>query len=709
MRTRSLVALMLIALLGSACASGTTSPRAPSPVPSGAASAIAAHAMPGGSTAPVDDATWALAERIAAPAYTGDSTDAFKAALARAGIAVVADTSTDPATATPEVALTVLPSPVELLDFQAHALAVQAWGGAGWTGSELDSVVRLPADAPAGTPSMAQLLAAYAASAGTPGGAFARALLAGQDLKDPATVRFPGVVLFLFASDLASDGGRVPAPSPIPSAAVRLLPLAAGGPVVAAPAIDLTLLCSGPSGWIDAIVQNLEAALTKAMPPGIVGTVLGAALSWFIHIAAGLVKGLIDTFLAPVLTLIRGIAAIASGLAEQIASIIPFTVQVIAGHSDIAKGATFFLGSDPERGQYTAYVGAGDLPSWPDAVTTCAAAAGIALPDFTSKGVPLTFGPLEAPGDPLIRPTDQAVTTTATDDTGKAIWPFLTARDPGDPTGEQRNQFDYMPVAVHRPELDTLKTRLTDALLQPLWPILRSFVGALLAPVLNGIQDRLNSILDVRGRGPAILVYHDKATPTPSPSTAASSTGTASCTVTLPAGTYQGTITSDSTTIVSQGGITLGESGGDNSHATGPLTVTVAQDGTLGGNFQLTMLEHMVYEGLAQGTTDTTLQIQGAGVSGTLCSLTLTYASEIETACESTGHAHAPLDMCGSASDRKTITLAGLVPPMRLGPPTSVAGGTLTWSRSSENGHDFGFITGPAEAESTITVTLQGP
>jgi len=200
---------------------------------------------------------WALAERIAAPAHTGDSTDAFKAALARAGIAVVPDTSTDPATAILEVPLTGTPSPVELLDFQAHALAVQAWGGAGWTGAELDSVMPLPSDAPTGTPSIAQLLAGYAARAVTPGGAFARALLAGQDLRDPATVRFPAVVLFLFAADLATDGGRIIAPSASPSAGVRLLPLAAAGPVVAAPAIDLTLLCSGPSGWIDAVAQDL--------------------------------------------------------------------------------------------------------------------------------------------------------------------------------------------------------------------------------------------------------------------------------------------------------------------------------------------------------------------------------------------------------------------------------------------------------------------
>ena len=556
---RPLAIALALALLASACASGRTSPVAPGPSGS-PASAIVDHTLPTGATAPVDDATWTLAERIAAPAFTGGSIDAFKAALARSGIAVVADTSTDPATASPEVALGGLPSPIELLDFQAHALAVQAWAGATWSGAELDGLVPPPAGTPPGTPSMAQLVAGYAASAATAAGAFARALLAGQDLKDPATVRFPAVVLFLFASDLATDGGRVHVPAPSPSAAFQLLPLAGTEPMKAARAVDVGLLCSGPSGWIDAIVQNLEAALISAMPPGIVGGVLGGVLSWLIHVAAGLVKGLVDTFLAPVLTLIRGIAAIASGLAEQIASVMPFAVEVIAGHVDTTEGATFFLGRDPQRGQYTAYVSAGDLPSWPDAVARCAAAAGIDLPDFTSKDVPMTFGPLDAPGDPLLSPTDQAVTTMVTDETGRAVWPFLTARDPGDPTGEQRNQFDQMPVAVHRPELDTLKKRLTLSLLSPLPAILQPFVGALLQPVLDGIQDRLNSILDVRGRGPAIIVYHDAAPPTPSPSAVPSASG--ACAVTLPAGIYQGTLVVDSTTIVPPGHIDLGSQAG---------------------------------------------------------------------------------------------------------------------------------------------------
>ncbi|HEY2915764.1 MAG TPA: hypothetical protein VGI98_00985 [Candidatus Limnocylindrales bacterium] len=614
--TRRPVALALaIALIAGACGAVTTNPSGPRPSPSLAATAIAAHAVPAGATAAIDDATWALAERVTAPTYTSDATNAFKAALAAAGIAVVADASSDPAVAVPEVPLTGTTSPVELLDFQAHDLAVQTWGGSTWTGAELDGVAPLPADAPPGTPSLAQLLAAYAASAATPGGAFARALLAGQDLKNPPTLRFPAVVLFLFSSDLATDGGRIPAPGRSPSAAVRLLPLAAAGPIAAAPAVDLGLACSGPSGWIDAAVQDLEAALVSAMPSGIVGTVLGAALSWFLHVAAGVVKGLVDTFLAPVLTLIRGIAAIASGLAEQIASVMPFTVQVIAGHGDTTAGATFFLGSDPERGQYTAYVSAGDLPSWPDAVSTCAAAAGISLPDFTSKGVPVTFGPLDAPADPLLGPTDQAATTTATDETGKAVWPFLTARDPGDPTGEQRNQFDYMPVAVHRPELDTLKRRLTLTLLSPLPAILQPFVGALLAPVLNGIQDRLNTVLDVRGMGPAIIVYHDKAAPTPAPSPSATPSGSSACAVSPRPGTYAGTfeaqVDSPQPPVRDQYAVS------------GPVSLQIAVGGAVTGSFSAQVTHIYDLSGDIPEHMVSTWDMQAGRLQGSVCQLGL--------------------------------------------------------------------------------------
>ena len=355
-------------------------------------------------------------------------------------------------------------------------------------------------------------------------------------------------------------------------------------------------------------------------------------------------------------------------------TVLPYAVHVTTSGGGADGPGTFRLGTAPLRGTFTAQVTAGDLPDWPAVLATCAKAAGIALPQPNTKGVPLTWGPL-TPSAPLLGGTDQAATDMTTDDHATATWPFLVARDPGDAGGEEQDQIDRLAVAVHRPELDDARTRLTTALFGGIWAPIRPFVVAAFKPILDDLQGRLNALLDERGFGAANLIFHDKVPPTPSPSTASS--GSTACAANLPVGTYTGTITSKSTTIVPPGQIDLGESGGVNDTATGPLTVTVAPDGTIGGTFKMTMLEHHVYEGLAKGTTDTTIEQQGAGVSGTLCSLTLTFASETTTDCKATGHG-----TCGAVG--MTIPLAGLVPPLPMGAPTTVSAGTLTWSISTE-------------------------
>ncbi len=707
---RAVLALALVAaLLVAACGStpvatdagpqgsaGTSSSAGPSAsgLPAGA---IAARSVPGGATAPVDQATWALADRLSAATYTGDTTSALVDALARAGIAVVPNSSTDPATAVPEVPLAGTPSPVELLDFQAHALAVGAWAGAAWTGAELDQVVALPDGT--GAPPLSALLAAYAATADTPAGALARALLAGQDLTHPDDVRFPAVILVLFASDVATDGGRVAAPGPSPSTGTGavLLPLAGPRAGNARLAVDLGFICAGPSAWIDAIVGRVEQAISLAMPHNTVGAIITGAINWLIHIGVSVVKTLIEALTAPVLGIIRSIAAIATGLAEQIASLLPYAVHVSV--SGGTAGPAFVLRSEPEPGSFDVQVSAGDLPAWPAAIETCARAAGIALPDFTSKAVPLTFGPLQPSTGPLLGPAAGAVDQTTTDATGQAHWPFLTAVDPGDPKGPPLTQVDTMPVAVHRAELDELRARLTSALLGQVPTILRSYVAAILAPILDGIQGRLNVLLDARGHASAYLDYHGPKPPSPSPSAATAVAG--ACGVGLPAGTYAGTLTFESTTTVPPGTIDLGESGTTTDQGAGPVTVIVAPDGSLSGSFQETLTTHQVFEGPGKGSTDTTMDLQGAGVSGTLCQLTLSFASEVITSCRAMGYA-----TCGSVG--RTIPLAGLVPALPLGAPTS-AGGTLTWTVHSSSGFDNSDLGVSAKVDSTTTLTLRGP
>ncbi len=705
--SRWAVVLAIGLMVGACGTSPATSPAAASPSP-GTARSVSAHLAPTGATAPIDPAAWDLADRLTAADYTADTTSALVAALARAGVGTYAD----PSSLAPEVPLTAAASPLELLDFQAHALAVGVWTGASWSGAELDSLMPIPAGSTDAAPASV-LLASYVAAVNSPGAALSRAVMAGQDLLNPPTVRFPALVLFLFASDLATGGGQVAAPSGSPAPSASAAALAASGELadVARPAdgLDRVLLadpaggiCSDAANWIHSTISRLFDALKLAEPSNIIGKIFVTIWNFAVDVLHSFVEGVITTVTDEVLGSIRSVAATISGVAEQIASLLPYGVHVAVTGGD--TGPDFNLGSSSRPGSYVATITAADLPDWPAVLKDCASVAKIQLPDFSSKSVPITWGPVTTEGGTgaLLAGNDPTKGNDTTDATGQATWAFTVAPDPGQKTGEDVTQADEMPVAAHRPELTQLRNALTNALLGFVPSLLRGFVQKeLLNPTLEKVQGSLNEILDARGYTDAFLHYHDQASPKPSIATPSASAGTASCTVSLPAGTYTGTFSSKSTTIVPPGQIDLGESGGSNDVGSGPMTVTVGPDGALSGTFHLSVLQHMVWTGLGEGTADTTMEEDGS-VGGTLCGLIMNFQSEAATGCTKTGQG-----LCGDPTG--TIPLTGLVPPLPLGAPKSVAGGVLTWSISNESSTDAGFGGLSAEVQSTITATLNAP
>ena len=334
------IALLLCAVLvglapgtlvasGPAASSGGSVPASPAASPEQGASPDAVtspglgplpdRTLPNGATAPVDDGTWALADRLTAPTYTADTTAALVDGLARSGIATYADmTST-----TPEVALSALPSPMRVLDLEAHALAVGVWAGSTYSGAELDTVVPLP-PAAKGMPTTSQLLAGYVATADSPAGALSRALMAGQDLLSPTTAHFPAVVLTLFVSDLATDGGRLAAPtSGAPHAAVAETVGVAGAAAIEG-------ACSGPRNWIDRTISTLFDALKLATPSNVPGRVIVAIWNWLVDKAEAFVREVITAAANLALGTIRSIAMSITVIAKQVAMMLPYAVKVVA-------------------------------------------------------------------------------------------------------------------------------------------------------------------------------------------------------------------------------------------------------------------------------------------------------------------------------------------------------------------------------------------
>ncbi|HEY7132899.1 MAG TPA: hypothetical protein VH440_11640 [Candidatus Limnocylindrales bacterium] len=584
-------------------------------------------------------------------------------------------------------------SPFRLLDFQAHALAVGVWADTTWSGAELDTVIPLP-EGSSGVPTTSELLAAWLATANTPGGSYSRALMAGQDLNDPSTLRFPAIALVVFVSDVATDGGTLAppttpsSPSPSTTAAGALMSAVGMRPATKAriqPAVAVNTICSDTSAWIQGMIDGLFDALRVATPAGGVGHVLASAWNWLVSAARFAVKGLLTTLTDAALGTIRSIAATIASVAEQVASILPYAVKVRSVSE--SGGTVFRLASAPLRGTFQAAVTAGDLPDWPAVLADCAATAQVALPDFHAKDVAVSWGPLESAGDPLLGPTDQATGTSLTDASGQAMWPFLTSRDPGEAPGDERDQVDWMPVAVHRPEIDAARRQLTDALLAPIPSLLRPFVTPLFAPVLDGLQSRLNAVLDARGRGPAFLVYHDQPPATPAPPPSAAPSG--SCDLgTIAAGHYRGTF--HETVVTTLGGI----SSVDTHDITGPVDLTVAPGGAVSGTFSYVDQEHQIIDvGHTHDVHESTAEMTGGTARGSACDLELAFGHVVLTKC----HDQVLGDCLGGSGSQFSLVLP-------LGSPARSDAGHLVWTQRHDDKQETG-----DDVQSTLEVAVDGP
>jgi hypothetical protein len=456
----------------------------------------------------------ALAERLRRPTYTADTTAAAVEALARSGIG----TYLEPLAASPELPVTGAVSPLRLLDFQVHALAVDAWAGSGLSGSELDALLPIPAEIHDQTAPAAAFLAAYVAAVDSHGAALARALMADQDLTQPQALHFPLIVLHLFVSDLATDGGQrtgaIPGSGPAAIEAVAFRPPAAvvGGSGQA----GLATLCSDAATFIDNTIHALFNLLKVAVPDNTVGAIVATLWNWIVDQGEAFVRGLISAVTDAVLATVRAIAGGIASIASEVAGMVPYVVRV-----RVDPIATIDLGSTRVSGEFVATVTAGDLPDWPDVMKDCAAKAQVALPSFRGRDEPVTWGTprSDAPGIISFLRSDPR-----TDGEGEARWVFGTGPDPGEAPGAQRNSVVYLDVTIHRSALDDARKSLSNALFGGIPKILRGFVDELFGFFVDPLQTAVAALIDTHATGLATIVYHDSPTATPSPSVAPTTT-----------------------------------------------------------------------------------------------------------------------------------------------------------------------------------------
>ncbi|MEA2622292.1 MAG: hypothetical protein QOH61_1202 [Chloroflexota bacterium] len=457
----------------------------------------------------------ALAERLRRPAYTADTTAAAAEALARSGIGTYAAPTDD----SPELPVTGAASPLRLMDFQTHAVAVDAWAGNGLAGSELDVLLPIPAEVHDQSAPASAFVAGYVAAVDSPGAALARALMADQDLTRPQALRFPLIVLDLFASDLATDGGTRTATMPgAGTSAIQAIlfnPQQSAGDG-AAGQVGTATLCSDAAKFVDSTIHALFNLLKVAVPDNTVGAIVATIWNWIVDQGEAFVRGLIDAVTGAVLATVRAIAGSIAAIASQVTALVPYAVAVrVNPSSQIDLGNNRFIGA------FVATVTAGDIGDWPDVMKDCASTAQVALPSFRGRDEPVTWGEpvTDAPGIVEALRSD-----SRTNEAGEASWVFGTGPDPGQAPGAERTSTVRIDVTIHRSALDDARKSLTDALFSGIPEVLRGFVGEIFSFFVDPLQAAVAALIDTHASGTATIVYHDQPAASPSPTTGATAT-----------------------------------------------------------------------------------------------------------------------------------------------------------------------------------------
>jgi hypothetical protein len=513
--------LAALVLVGAAAPAITATPSAPPSISAGSAGASPAPTVPatkpltaaidldapllGPGVLPTDQLSADLVREMHGPEFGADTRLATARALASSGIAVVDQVSLEPI-----VPVSGPPSPMRFLDWQLHALALEAWAGSGISGSELDDAVPVPDDAPLAS----SIVAGWLAAADTPAGRLGRALMAGQDVTDPTLLVVPSVVLALLTADLAADQPAVrggvdgsTAGSPV-SGSMYL-----SGSTLLAAAPGAGGLCTGAQQFIDDVIGTVFAALHATPPKDGVGRVVVSVWNWLVDQGRDLVRGVANQLKAPVVGIIRLVAGTLATIAHAVSALVPYTVVVVAApvpEITIPPAPGPFV-----EGSFYAIVSAGDLPDWPEVLADCAKAADVVLPSFKPAGNPIVWSALQG-GERLLIP-DAA--DTVLDERGAGSLRFHTITEPPETAqGDAHVQLVTVDARIRRQDAEDQAARLRDDLFGQVPGIVRPFVTAALKPLVDGLLQRVTGLLEARGRGSLSVIFHTpRPTPEPSP------------------------------------------------------------------------------------------------------------------------------------------------------------------------------------------------
>jgi hypothetical protein len=571
---RAWVGALAVTVVGVACVSVP-----PSPTPTeelGATPAPAAAASPGPASSQDP-----IAVRLHPNDFSADVVVAAEQALAEAGVGTfdLSQGSTDE----PEQPIADPASPMRLTNEQTRSIALDAWSGAGMTGSDLDALVNTPARV--APPSL--LLAAYVdlgdTADATAGARVAFDLVGHVDGVQAADTSYPLLVLTLLVGDLTRS-----MPPETGTASGVLAVNVAGG------------LCSAVANFVD---QSLAAVFNAVRANG--SGFLSSLWNIVVTIGQSVVTGLIKALTAPVVETISHIVGVVAIVVNAVSILRPWTVKMQPDD----QSTRFSVGGESAiEDAVHLSVDLGGLDSWPPIIADCALAAQITLPDLKPFGAPVSWAnPVQIP-DPAypVTPLVTLAAASTLNDTlasdGSAVLRLDTGHEDND-EGDPHTGYVRESATVHRPGLDTLKQSVTGLIVNGLPDIVGGVVASIVSGPIDVIIGKIDALTDASARTSFTVTYHSpKETPAPSASASASASPCGTNGGSIAAGRYTGTV---SWSLHDERSVGDTSSTIDIS-ATGPINITVGPTGSISGTWSI----------LEQGKSVTTTGVGTTEVDG---------------------------------------------------------------------------------------------
>lgn len=460
-----------------------------------------------------------LAATLLSPPTPLEGEEALIEVFARSGIAVFDLTSNQ--------MLSPVAEPVSPLSYSREQVMVMAGelaAGASRTAGSFDTLMPITDPAGAPLPPVSDLYAGYLAGGETSGAEVSRLLMSplppnadpvpATDL--PVSTASIGLMTGEILGQLhqhlpvAPATGGVTAPSlpglpdlPAFETPVNLPPL---------PELDGSA-CSNVQHFIASVNRRVlavvDAAARVVAPIPLLGQIV-SGIGKVIQLGISVVAGAIDTIIAPVMGVLRAVAAGLAIASSIVGTLSTWHVKVSPLPSETRLGVGAL---EVVSGDLVIDAGGADQVDWPPIVADCAAVANLRLPHRASAGSHVEVNFSEAAPRRLV---GLGLEERVLDDVGRLRITYVTENETDEQAqGQEAVGIVTFTVIVERDDVRQLLNSLVNLLLAELPTVIAEILQPIVGPVVTELRERILDLARVSGTGQLRVTYHREPEPTP--------------------------------------------------------------------------------------------------------------------------------------------------------------------------------------------------